>query len=643
MKKTKFLIALLAASMSFGMSGCAAKKGHVHTPGDWKATDQLHYRVCTVCNEVLEKHEHIYGATTVESPATYDEGGYSTTKCLVCKWTITESIPKKVHNYSDEWSYNSLCHWHECTDEGFEGLKGDVEEHEIVQKSKVDPTYDTDGYTLWGCTKCEYTKKDDIPKLKHHFDMDHWSSDEDSHWHACTDAGYESLRKDEDQHSYELVSEVDATYVLPGKKVYKCSVCLREKEETIPVKEHNYSSEWSYDTNTHWHACTDEGFTSLRKDEAPHAFNGRTIKEATCYEEGILERTCACGYSYQIKIDKTSHDFDYENWLSDENYHWHVCKTNGCTETTTKEAHTWVDQPDGKTQRCISCQRVRNFLTIRVTTPTVRISQRTNWSELAINYSDENPRVTVDKVSGYCNVTLVAGNSPEQANIMPAESLFGSQIIWHVIVKQNESDKTPQKSSGEYSGIKVYINGFLATFQGNSTSGNTYFVDNERFTVQGPKSLVFEANRQHGYSIGGVSSGGTKYTVSDIYIEYGVTKEITLIPGVTGGYFSDVLSANSYNPSKDRLEFELYWEMLDEDYSIATLFEFRDNTSKVGTYTGPLTNGQTVTTYTLTPVTNQFNTKKGFFDSTGAWAYRKVIDSSQVFISMNLVKNAKSA
>ncbi len=62
-----------------------------------------------------------------------------------------------------------------------------------------------------------------------------------------------------------------------------------------------FSSEWSYDDESHWHACITEGYESEKSDIATHTdTNEQIIKSATDTEAGMAEYTCGvCGHTYQ--------------------------------------------------------------------------------------------------------------------------------------------------------------------------------------------------------------------------------------------------------------------------------------------------------------------------------------------------------
>lgn len=136
---------------------------------------------------------------------------------------------------------------------------------------------------------------------------------------------------------------------------------------------HIWSEEWSSDSKSHWHACTDngcpgkdgneyhifelvktsqkptctkDGFGTWKcsvcgytKEDAiektPHNFElTETTKMPTCYQPGSGIFACSvCGYSEEQLIDATGdHIFTDSKFDHDDNCHWHVCTaTYGCT------------------------------------------------------------------------------------------------------------------------------------------------------------------------------------------------------------------------------------------------------------------------------------------------------------------------
>lgn len=157
-----------------------------------------------------------------------------------------------THHYSSEWSHNGTSHWHECIDEGYEDLKKDEANHTFVDVV-TPPTYEAGGYTTHTCSICNYSYVDSkTEKLVHHYSSE-WSKNETNHWHACTDEGYEDLKKDEASHVYD--DDHDAI----------CNTCGYERS----LGDHTPSDEWDVDYQHHWHACTHAG-CELKFDYEEH-------------------------------------------------------------------------------------------------------------------------------------------------------------------------------------------------------------------------------------------------------------------------------------------------------------------------------------------------------------------------------------
>ena len=199
------------------------------------------------------------------------------------------------HTFDDKREYNDTYHWHSST--CGHDVKANEERHNFTS-TVTDPTYEEGGYTTYTCSTCGYSYVDnETDKLEHNYSSS-WSYDENYHWHACTDEGYEDLKKDESSHNFTSIV-TDPTYEEGGYTTYKCSECGYSYVDNETDKlEHNYSSSWSYDENYHWHACTDEGYEDLKKDESSHNFTS-IVTDPTYEEGGYTTYTCStCGYSY---------------------------------------------------------------------------------------------------------------------------------------------------------------------------------------------------------------------------------------------------------------------------------------------------------------------------------------------------------
>lgn len=79
------------------------------------------------------------------------------------------------------------------------------------------------------------------------------------------------------------------------------------------IDTHTYDTKWSYDSNSHWHACLDSGYTNLRGDEAPHRFS-ETL------DGNSIHRTCkVCNYTDTVSANPILSNQDLKLILPDGN------------------------------------------------------------------------------------------------------------------------------------------------------------------------------------------------------------------------------------------------------------------------------------------------------------------------------------
>ncbi len=190
------------------------------------------------------------------------------------------------HSFSSVWSYNESEHFHKC--DGCEETEDNAAH-----------TY-KDGI----CTVCGYKDpEEEKPEHKHNFSSD-WSYNADEHFHKCE--GCEE-RKDNAAHTY---------------KDGVCTECgYEEPEEEKPEHKHNFSSEWSFNADEHFHKC--EGCEE-RKDNAAHI-----------YED---DKCTICGY-----VRKPSEGLSYE--LNEDRNSYSVTGTGECKDKNIIIPDTYMDLP----------------------------------------------------------------------------------------------------------------------------------------------------------------------------------------------------------------------------------------------------------------------------------------------------------
>ena len=127
------------------------------------------------------------------------------------------------------------------------------------------------------------------------------------------------------------------------KAVYyvSCSVCGQKGTDTFESgteKGHTYQSEWSSNSEQHWHECSVCG---EKKDAEAHAPGA----EAT---EQSAQKCTVCDY---IIVPILGHTHDYSSSISsDENGHWYSC--SGCDEKKDEGEHIFDNDCDKDCNIC---------------------------------------------------------------------------------------------------------------------------------------------------------------------------------------------------------------------------------------------------------------------------------------------------
>ena len=175
-----------------------------------------------------------------------------------------------------------------------------------------------------------------------------WYSDENSHWHQCTDSACPDPRgSTKDLASHTFVWKVDkaATETQTGLKHEECTVCKKVLETaTIPATHtHSYGTDWKYDDTNHWHECE----CGDKADVAAHSASEWIVDTAaTETADGAKHKECTvCKKVLETeKIPATcsTHTHSYgTDWKYDDTNHWHECE---CRDKADTAAHSfqWV-------------------------------------------------------------------------------------------------------------------------------------------------------------------------------------------------------------------------------------------------------------------------------------------------------------
>ncbi len=321
------IVGMLILSMTL-FASCNSNKHQFSS--DWKYDNQNHWHECTIKDhtDTSEKLIHSFDNGVVTKEATEETEGVKTFTCVDCGYKKTEVIEiiKKAHQYSSDYKFDEIGHWHTCTVEGHTDTS-EKEDHEY------DNAMDTD------CNICGYVRT-----LKHTFSAT-WSNDETSHWHTCTVEDHTDTSEKED-HEYDNAMDTD------------CNIC-----GYVRTLKHTFSATWSNDETSHWHICTEEGHTDI-SEKLSHNFNdGEITKPSTEEVEGVKTFTCVdCGYQKTENIDKLphTHKYDMTTWVNtDSSGHYHPTTCGHEDKTKDFAAHdgSW----EVKTAETYGVNRVEKF------------------------------------------------------------------------------------------------------------------------------------------------------------------------------------------------------------------------------------------------------------------------------------------
>ena len=144
--------------------------------------------------------------------------------------------------------------------------------------------------TMWVLTDLTMTPAADGHTHKYGTE---WKYDETNHWHECECGN----KADITAHNFKWIVDRKATTAEKGSKHEECTVCGYKKTAVdipkIDFHNHDYGTEWKYDSTNHWHECED----GEKADITAHNFKWIIDKEATTAEKGSKHEECTvCGY-----------------------------------------------------------------------------------------------------------------------------------------------------------------------------------------------------------------------------------------------------------------------------------------------------------------------------------------------------------
>ena len=212
--------------------------------------------------------------------------------------------------------------------------------------------------TMWVLTDLTMTPAADGHTHKYGTE---WKYDETNHWHECECGN----KADITAHNFKWIVDRKATTTEKGSKHEECTVCGYKKTAVdipkIDSHNHDYGTEWKYDSTNHWHECE----CGEKADITAHNFKWIIDKEATATEKGSKHEECTvCGYKKTAvdipKIDSHNHDYGTE-WKYGSTNHWHECEDGEKADITAHNFKWIVDrkattaEKGSKHEECTVC------------------------------------------------------------------------------------------------------------------------------------------------------------------------------------------------------------------------------------------------------------------------------------------------
>ncbi len=316
-------------------------KPHPRVEATCTASGNIAYWHCTRCGLDFTDEEGLNHVSDTTIPAKghsivhvdaqeatcIDEGNIEYWHCDRCEKDFVDeegscelfdvAVSALGHDWSTDWSHDEHRHWHICTRCS---ATGDVADHAMVEKSRIDPTDEAEGSATYECDVCGYEHVEVLPALGHDCKL------VESVPSTCTEHGYElygcihegctyTYRKELPllKHSTTHEKAVAATCTENGNKEYwYCSTCgfyysneacserFEDKDKTvIAALGHNWPTTWEKDLNKHWHVCTRPGCSAVQEEEHTYGCKVESAdfiaSSATCESPAIYHYSCICG------------------------------------------------------------------------------------------------------------------------------------------------------------------------------------------------------------------------------------------------------------------------------------------------------------------------------------------------------------
>ncbi len=273
-------------------SVCSAKEDKdigklSHEESDWITDENNHWKICTVCNAVIEDETaHTFGNWVIDENATEATEGSRHRECIICGHINRETIPELGHTHIFD---------REVTEDKY-------------LKSEATCTMPAVYYKSCECGETSTDTFTSVNALGHDFIV--LQHDENQHWKKCS-------RCD--------VTDTKENHIYDNEQDNICNVCGYNRG-IAPAHTHNWADAWSHNTAYHWHECLssdcDVAENSLKDGYAAH-IEAAAVREnetaATCTTDGSYDEVVYCTDCH-AEISRTKNitkalDHEWGNWV----------------------------------------------------------------------------------------------------------------------------------------------------------------------------------------------------------------------------------------------------------------------------------------------------------------------------------------
>ena len=270
----------------------------------------------------IKAHNHVFADTWTTSDDSDEHWHACTAGC-------SEKKDPTPHTAGVDWESDGNNHWQECTVCGA-----------IMNKVTHTPgnwQSDKNQNKHWQeCTVCGA-----IMNEATHTAGGDWKSDGDNHWKICTVCGGKT---GEAAHDFQWIIDKAETETVDGSQHEECKDCKYKKAPVaIPATGHHFSTDWTHDADSHWHACKTTG-CDAKKDQASHEW----AVESTSTEHWQKCKIC------NRKTTPEKHTFDTK-WTVVANEHWHACTTQGCNVVKDRATHAYTIKSYDDSNHWLEC------------------------------------------------------------------------------------------------------------------------------------------------------------------------------------------------------------------------------------------------------------------------------------------------